>query len=133
MSLLGPRRIAAPSSANTEPSDQSNANLRAFSRSKGAYSADNPKQRAEKKIHVPNATSRWDRLRPGKHGSGSDDQGHEKPLLEPGPDDDAPRLLALENGLDHRPNQLSGTDSGSLKSMVVLELDWDTVFAPLLD
>lgn len=76
-------------------------------------------------MHVPNAIRRWDRLMPGKHGSGSDDHGQEKPLLEPWPDE-APRL-------DHRPNQLPGTESGSSMSRVVLELDCDIVFAPLLD
>lgn len=69
---------------------------------------------------------------PGKHGSGSEDHGHEKPLLDPWPDD-APRLLDPVNGLDHLPNQLSGTEAGSSMSMVVLELDCDIVFAPLLE
>lgn len=68
---------------------------------------------------------------PGKHGSGSDDHGHEKPLLDPWPDE-VPRLL-LENGLDHLPNQLPAGEAGSSMSIVVLELDCDIVFAPLLD
>lgn len=69
---------------------------------------------------------------PGKHGSGSDDHGHEKPLLDPWPGD-APRPLDPEYGLDHLPNQLPDTEVGSSMSIAVLELDCDIVFAPLLD
>ncbi len=69
---------------------------------------------------------------PGKQGSGSDDHGHEKLLLDIWPDD-APRLLVPENGLDHLPNQLPGTEVDSSMSIAVLELDCDIVFAPLLD
>lgn len=128
MSLLGPRSIAAPRRAKREPRDQRRANLRAFNRSKGAYKAERPKHNAEKKIQVPKATSLCERLIPGKQGSGSEDHGQENPLLVPWPVD--PRLFELENGLDHLPNQLPGTDAGSSMSIVVLELDCDIVLAP---
>lgn len=68
---------------------------------------------------------------PGKHGSGSDDHGQETPLPELWPDE-APRLF-LEIGLDHLPNQLPETVAGLSMSTMVLELDSDIVFAPLLD
>lgn len=128
MSLLGPRSIAAPRRAKREPNDQSSANFRAFSKSKGAYNADSPKHNAEKNIQVPKATSLCERLIPGKQGSGSEDHGQENPLLVPWPVD--PRLLGFEKGLDHFPNQLPGTESASSMSIVVLELDCEIVFAP---
>lgn len=62
-----------------------------------------------------------ERLIPGKQGSGSEDHGQENPLLVPWPVD--PRPFELENGLDHLPNQLPGTDAVSSMSIVVLELD----------
>lgn len=73
-------------------------------------------------MQVPNATSRCERLIPGRHGSGSVDHGQENPVLDPWPDE-FNLLVEPENGLDQLPNQLPGTDAGSSMSMEVLELD----------
>lgn len=67
---------------------------------------------------------------PGRQGSGSADHGHDKPPLLP---ELCPEVLA-DHGLDHRPNQLPGTGSGSPRSTAVLEPDWEMVFVlPPLD
>ncbi|CAB1321466.1 unnamed protein product [Coregonus sp. 'balchen'] len=123
MSLLGPRSIAAPRIAKREPRDQRRANLRAYNSNKGAYMADSPKHNAENAIHTPTATSRCERLIPGKHGSGSVDHGQEKPLPDALLVEPPLRLLEPENGLDQLPNQLPAIEGDSSMSIVVLELD----------